>query len=183
MSVPNEYKDPESFTGTVHIHLDENLPPHRTQVCRYMFDTGAAVNLVAERVVHELGLPLIHSEERPTLIGLDAARIIPIGVVFLSFHIDGKKNFHSDMFWVISEATPPLFDLLFGERWIIDNKALKKNHAVCLTRLHLGHSSRNPTLVGIESRAHGLRQANEAIIHAEAVEQLLDTENFVQCSR
>jgi len=146
MSVPNETKEPESFAGTVHIHLDENQPPERTQVRRFILDTGADLNLVAERVLHDLGLPLSDSEnEPPTLIGIGDAHVLPIGSVLLTFHIDGKTRDYTEMFWVISEDTPPLFDLLFGKRWIKHHKALRRNHAVYLARHLRRHNSRNST--------------------------------------
>jgi hypothetical protein len=146
MSVPNEIKEPESFAGTVHIHLDQNKPPDRTQVCRFLLDTGADLNLVAERVLKDLGMPLPNLEnEPPTLTGLGDVHVLPIGSVILTFHIDGKTHDYSEMFWIISENTPALFDLLFGNRWIKHHKALRRNPTVYFSRPLRGHNSRNPT--------------------------------------
>jgi hypothetical protein len=158
MSMSNQIKEPESFAGTVHIHLDENQRD-RTQVCRFILDTGSDLNLVSESILRELGLSLTHSEcEPPTIIGFGDAHILPIGSVFLTFHIDGKENKeYSEVFWVVSEDMPALFDLLFGKHWIKHHKALKRNSNIWLACRPRLHRSRIPTSVGAEPTAEGLR--------------------------
>jgi hypothetical protein len=125
-----EIKPPESIAGTVHVHLDQNKPPDRTEVFRFLLDTRADLNLVAERVLHDLGMPLPNLDnEPPTLTGFDGVHILPIGSVILTFHIDGTTHDYSEMFWIISDNTPPYFDLLFGflfgRRRIKHHKALR----------------------------------------------------------
>jgi hypothetical protein len=139
----------EPWVRTMHVHPPTN-PPDLTELCRCLLDTGSDFNLVSERLLGELGLPLTHSEhERPILMGLGGARILPIGSVVLTWHMDCKKLInYSDIFWVISDDTPALFDVLIGKNWIKKYKALLRNPAVMLARPIGLDSSHNSTLGG-----------------------------------
>jgi hypothetical protein len=130
--------------------------PDLTEPCRCLLDTGSDFNLVSERILRELGQLFTRSErERPTLIGIGAVHILPIGSVVLTWHMDRKNRKYSDIFWVISDDTPALFDVLIGKGWIKKYKAFLRNPEVMLTRQLGLHCSRIPTRVSAETSVEG----------------------------
>lgn len=148
----NKITDPESYervdslgseaepwVKTIHIHLDKDRPD-LTELCRCLLDTGSDFNLVSQKTLRTLQLPFTE-REGPAVTGLGGAKILPIGSVLLTWHMDRRERVtYTKNFWVISDETPALFDVLVGKHWIKEHKALLRNPKVMLTR-YLGLDS------------------------------------------
>ncbi|KAF7507456.1 hypothetical protein GJ744_010387 [Endocarpon pusillum] len=134
--------DAEPWVRTIHIHLD-TAGPEVTKICRCLLDTGSDFNLISERTLSFLGLTF-YSHEGPAVIGVGGIPVVPIGSVVLTWHMDGKVDVkYCKQFWVISNKTPALFDVLLGKDWIKETKALLRNKEIMLA--HCPSLHRGPT--------------------------------------
>jgi hypothetical protein len=132
----------EPYVRTIHIHLDQDQGD-LTELCRCLLDTGSDFNLVSQRTLRILGLQFTEPKG-PAVTGLGGAQILPIGSISLRWHMDRREQVsYCENFWVISDDTPPLFDVLLGKHWIKKHKALLRNPEVMLARslrLHASHT-------------------------------------------
>ena len=122
-------KDLAPWVRTLHFHLNKDQPS-TTATSKCLLDSGSDLNLISQRFLHLLGLPLI-PHEAPTVTGIGGIPVIPIGSVILTWHMDSKEHFrYTRKFWVISNDTPALFDVLLGQRWIKETKAFLRNQEI-----------------------------------------------------
>ena len=154
-SISNEPGGPvgsedDPWTKTMHIHLDKDRPED-TELCRCLLDTGSDFNLISETTLLTLHLPF-NKRRGPGVTGIGGAQIFPIGSVVLTWHMDGQRGkTYYETFWVISEDTPALFDVLIGKEWIKKTNALLKNPKVLLSRFLPLHLSPMGTRRGAET--------------------------------
>jgi hypothetical protein len=98
-------------------------------------DTGSGVNLVAERILEELGYEYYHNTDM-SICTLGGRNLQPVGDITLKWHIEGRPDrvFSTD-FLVIAKDIPVSFDFLLGRYCITETKALLRNQEVlCLDK-------------------------------------------------
>lgn len=127
--MPRKGDDDPCAARTIHIHFEKDQA-EATEVRRCLIDTGSDFNLISESTVLDLGLE-VSRRRGPEVTGLGGAQIFPIGSLMLRWHM----NHHSEItyyepFYVISQDTPALFDVLIGKKWIKKYKALLRNDQV-----------------------------------------------------
>jgi len=98
-------------------------------------DTGSEVNLVAERILEELGYEYYHNTDM-NICTLGGKNIQPVGDITLKWHIEGRPDrmFSTD-FLVIAKDIPVSFDFLLGRYCIGETKALLRNREVLFCSL------------------------------------------------
>ena len=126
--------DADPWVRTIHIHPDRHRPD-ATQLCRCLLDTGSDLNLISERILHLLQVPLL-AHEGPPVTGFAGIPLVPMGSVMLTWHMDGFQHVrYCRKFSVISNDTlAPRFDVLLGNVWIKETNALLRNAEVMLAR-------------------------------------------------
>jgi hypothetical protein len=98
-------------------------------------DTGSEINLVAERILEELGYEYYHNTDM-SICTLGRRNVQPVGDITLKWHIEGRPDrvFSTD-FLVIAKDIPVSFDFLLGRHCITETKALLRNREVlCLDK-------------------------------------------------
>ena len=105
-------------------------------------DTGAEVNLVAERILEELGYEYYHNTDM-SICMLGGKNIQPVGDITLKWYIEGRPDrvFSTD-FLVIAKDIPVSFDFLLGRYCITETRALLRNREVfCLDKRRVARTN------------------------------------------
>lgn len=94
--------------------------------CRFMLDSGSAVNIMSQEVQNKIGYPLESTDQVLQPLGPDPTR--PLGVVRdVEFHFRGKPKTYKELFFVFQDTR---FDVLIGREFIDKEKVLQRNRDV-----------------------------------------------------
>lgn len=122
-----------------------------------MLDTGADLNFVSQKTLLNSQLQFVPRvpPEVPSVTGLGGDRIVPMGSIRLTWHVDTHtENIYSDEFWIIADSMRPPFDVLLGHQWIMEQGAFQPNPNVLLANLGF-HPSSTPRVMALESQLGG----------------------------